>query len=127
MEMFTFARIVIDEFPYAEKDARRSIIGLSARAKWLLSGTLPLHDFADVKSMAELVGVNLGIDDYASMPADVFRAAVADKTGQSTPQLHLYMATLIGLVDTEMFLLYQPPPSPFWIKRRDEVARRFLD
>jgi hypothetical protein len=129
LEMFDFARVVVDEFPYADKnkDARRSIIGLSARAKWLLSGTPPLHDFAHIKSMAELIGVNLGIHDYTSMPTDVFREAFKDKTGKSAPLLFLYFATLMVLVDTEKFLIYQPPPSPFWVKRRDEVVQKFLD
>ena len=87
LEMFTFSRVVVDEFPYAVpthagENVRRFIVGLSAHAKWLLSGTPPLHCFADIKSMAELIGVHLGIDDYSSLPADDYRQVLSNKTGE---------------------------------------------
>jgi hypothetical protein len=36
--------------------------GLVAHSKWLLSGTPPLDNFADAKSMAKLIGVKLGAE-----------------------------------------------------------------
>jgi SNF2 family DNA or RNA helicase len=108
LEMFKFSRIVVDEYHYADTAVRRIIMGLTARSKWLLSGTPSVDTFANVKSMAELVGVKLGTHDYVSMPADVFKKAIADMTA------------------TEKFLVYEPPPSPMWVKRRDDVAQLFL-
>jgi hypothetical protein len=68
LEMFCFSRIIIDEFPYAkERTGRRLMTGCRGYSRWLLSGTPPLNEFADIKLMAELLDVNLGIDDYSSM------------------------------------------------------------
>ncbi len=69
---------------HAGENVRRFIFGLSAHAKWLLSGTPPLHCFADIKSMAELIGVHLGIDDFSSLPADDYSQVLTNKLGKLT-------------------------------------------
>lgn len=132
LEMFTFPRVVVDEFPYAVpthagEDVRRFIVRLSAHAKWLLSGTPPLHSCADIKSMAELIGVHLGIDDYSSLPADAYRLVLSNKTRELFVLKICVWCNATCSTETEKFMLYQPPPSPFWVKRRDELAQRFLD
>ena len=116
LEMFTFSRVVVDEFPYAVpthagENVRRFLVGLSAHAKWLLSGTPPLHSFADIKSMAELIGVHLGIDDYSSLPADDYRQVLSNKTGE------LFVLKICGWCYANLFdrnrEIYVVSTSPF--------------
>jgi len=87
LEMYSFARIVVDEFPDADPNSARFIEHSQCRSRWLLSGTPPLNSFADVKSIARLFGINLGRDDYINMPKDVFRKAIKEMSRKSTPLL----------------------------------------
>ena len=63
LPMFHFNRLVVDEYTYLEGKFHTSITNLQANFRWVLSGTPPLGDFADIKSIAVLLGVKLGIDD----------------------------------------------------------------
>jgi hypothetical protein len=63
LEMFLFNRVVVDEFTYYKGQILAGITGLKGRARWVLSGTPPLGDFADVKTISVFLGINLGIDD----------------------------------------------------------------
>jgi len=64
-EIFEFARIVVDEFAYANIMTSLSISSLKTRARWILSATPKLENFADIKKMATLMGINLGVDDIS--------------------------------------------------------------
>jgi hypothetical protein len=126
LEMFYFSRIIIDEFPYAkERTGRRLMTGCRGSSRWLLSGTPPLNEFAEIKLMAELLDINLGIDDYSSMTKSEFQKAASEKTCNSLDGFQdLIWLTLASA--TETFMMYQPPPSASWIKERHEHAQRFL-
>lgn len=63
IHMFEFNRIVIDEFTYSKDRNYTSILAIPARKRWILSGTPPLNDFADVKSFSPFLGITLGVDD----------------------------------------------------------------
>lgn len=69
LEMFMCARVVVDEYSYTDSNTPlKSMISFMitrAEKRWLLSGTPPLSGFADVKKMAELLGINLGVDDFS--------------------------------------------------------------
>lgn len=64
-QMFKFYRIVVDEFTYIDDKIYSNIASLRAVCRWVLSGTPPLDDFADIHVIAGLVGINLG-EGYAA-------------------------------------------------------------
>lgn len=80
LEIFKFARIVIDEFTYLPPNVRMILENIKSHCCWALSGTPPLGSFADVKCMARLIGIKLGVDDYASMKSDVVKATTKEFT-----------------------------------------------
>lgn len=63
MEIFHFARKVIDEYTYLDGKIHSLITRLSADRKWVLSGTPPIHDFAALKTIAAFLNLHLGVDD----------------------------------------------------------------
>ncbi|KXN87439.1 Putative SWI/SNF-like matrix-associated actin-dependent [Leucoagaricus sp. SymC.cos] len=63
MEIFHFARKVIDEYTYLDGKIHSLITKLSAERKWVLSGTPPIHDFAALKTIAAFLNLHLGVDD----------------------------------------------------------------
>ena len=64
-QLFEFNRIVVDEFTYIKDKDFLFVTTLNAQRRWVLSGTPPLEDFADVKTIARFLGVNLGVEDDA--------------------------------------------------------------
>lgn len=64
-EMFKFQRIVVDEYAYLQGDKSFIIKSLVSDSRWILCATPKIQNFADVKKMASLVGVHLGIDDIS--------------------------------------------------------------
>ena len=66
LQMFSFARLVVDEYTYVDSTDYCLIESIKAESRWVLSGTPPLDDFADVKILAGFLGINLGIDDDAA-------------------------------------------------------------
>lgn len=65
-ELFQFNRLVVDEFTFIKGTDFTSIANLKAKSRWILSGSAPLEDFHDAKTVASLLGINLGIDDDAT-------------------------------------------------------------
>lgn len=66
LHMFEFNRVVVDEFTYAGNRSYITLVALRSKAKWILSGTPPLNNFADVKTISPFLGINLGVDDDGS-------------------------------------------------------------
>jgi len=62
-EMFHFNRLVVDEFTYLKGQVHAGITSQKSSSRWVLSGTPPLEDFADVKTIAAYLDIHLGIDD----------------------------------------------------------------
>ncbi|GAC98229.1 DNA repair protein rad8 [Pseudozyma hubeiensis SY62] len=113
LEMFMWNRVIVDEFHYIGEAMDRTLAGvtsLQARSKWILSGTPPTADFADVKSIAVFLNVHLGVDDDA------------DTTKDSVRKAREKMRTA-----AEKFNNFREMHSPAWHHRRQEVAQRFLD
>jgi site-specific DNA-cytosine methylase len=62
-EMFYFNRLVVDEFTYYKGQIHAGITSQKSMSRWVLSGTPPLDDFTDVKTIADFLNIHLGIDD----------------------------------------------------------------
>ena len=82
-ELFRFARLVTDEYTAYYPPILGAIESINAPRKWLLSGTPKLTSFADLRQMASLMSVNLGVYDeavgiYPSDPTNVSRIDKSD-------------------------------------------------
>ncbi|KAI9753984.1 MAG: peptide transporter ptr2 [Chaenotheca gracillima] len=110
-QMFKFQRLVVDEYTYAKDKNHTAITHISADLRWVLSGTPPLGDFADVKTIAVFLGINLGIDDDAP---GVLRSSNAKKMQRDRTA-------------AETFRAFKDIRSPAWHTNRHAVAQRFLD
>ncbi|GAA5939099.1 hypothetical protein JCM3775_003183 [Rhodotorula graminis] len=109
LAMFLWARVVLDEFSYIDGADLVGFHTCQGRSRWILSGTPPLSDFSQVKSIANLLHVHLGINDDSEGVAD----AVKTRNSEAT------MA--------EKFRSYCDVRTRAWHVRRDQVAQRFLD
>jgi hypothetical protein len=84
VEMFNFARVVVDEYQYI-KDIVAIVIGmLNAKSHWILSGTPALGGFLDVNNAVKLLGVSLGVNDFGAMTPDEFKKATSGMTSKSS-------------------------------------------
>lgn len=111
LHAFTFNRLVIDEFTYANPERLAPLLSLEARSKWVLSGTPPLNDFADVNTIAPFLGVHLGVDDDEEIQSQNKRLKVIWRNRS----------------EAEAFQAFKVPHSEAWHRRRHEVAQQFLD
>ncbi|BGP18858.1 hypothetical protein JCM10213_003513 [Rhodosporidiobolus nylandii] len=109
LTMFSFARIVIDEFSYTDGTALAGVHACRARSRWILSGTPPLDDFSHVKAIANLLHVHLGIDDDNEGTHKAVQTRESERT------------------KAEAFRSFCDVHTRAWHARRDEVAQRFLD
>ncbi|KAJ5572309.1 C-5 cytosine methyltransferase [Penicillium sp. DV-2018c] len=116
LHAFRFNRLVIDEYTYAVERRLTSLLSLQARSKWILSGTPGLDEFADIKSIALYLGLNLGIDDDGDCDSP------ANNTSNVRRRRNRKNHT-----DMEAFQYYQAPHSNAWYQNRRELAQRFLD
>jgi hypothetical protein len=83
MEMFHFARKVVDEYTYLDGKIHSSVTRLSADRHWVLSGTPPIHDFAAVKTIAAHLDLHLGIDDDNEGKSVEVKKRRREQTGKS--------------------------------------------
>jgi hypothetical protein len=91
MEMFHFARKVVDEYTYLDGKIHSLVTRLSADRHWVLSGTPPIHDFAAVKTIAAHLNLHLGIDDDNEGKSVEVKKRRREQTGKSVltlSQLH---------------------------------------
>ncbi|PWY93181.1 hypothetical protein BO94DRAFT_573354 [Aspergillus sclerotioniger CBS 115572] len=110
LHVFFFNRLIIDEFSYANSERLSPLLALRARSKWVLSGTPPLNDFADVNSIAPFLGVHLGVDK--------------DDLQSQNKRLHILRKHRSA---AETFQSFRTPRSEAWHGRRHEIAQNFLD
>ncbi|KIW15758.1 hypothetical protein PV08_05808 [Exophiala spinifera] len=57
--LFHFSRVIVDEFTYVAGKCLLALLKINAQAKWLLSGTPPIHDYDGVNTMAKLLGTRV--------------------------------------------------------------------
>jgi len=111
LEMFTFARMVIDEYTYILQKYYDLFRAIKAHRKWTLSGTPPLAGFPDIRRMAGLVDANLGVlDDNAG---EVQHATLASTRNERS--------------DAETFQAFGFSHTPDWHGTRHQHAQRFVD
>ena len=61
LEMFHFARKVLDEYTYLDGKVLLMVTSLKAERYWVLSGALPIHDFGALKTISTFLNVHLGM------------------------------------------------------------------
>jgi len=83
LEMFHFARKVVDEYTYVGGKIHSMVTRLSADRHWVLSGTPPIHDFAAVKTIAAHLNLHLGIDDDNEGKSIEVKKRRREQTGMS--------------------------------------------
>ena len=112
LHMFSFDRLVLDEFTYAIGQPLEAVSALKADKKWILSGTPPLGSLVDVNSMAKLLGTKIGEDDDLGC---IFqgRKAFEEKAKDKTL--------------AELFQSYERRRSPAWYAEKHCRAQEFLD
>lgn len=57
--MFSFRRIIVDEFTYVHGKTLLALFRLEASSKWLLSGTPPIHSYDNINTMSKLLGTRI--------------------------------------------------------------------
>jgi hypothetical protein len=110
LHAFSFFRLVIDEFTFANPDRLVALLKLQADSKWVLSGTPPLNDFADVNTIAPFLGVHLGVDDDGIQSQNARLKMISKQRS-----------------DAEVFQSLRAPRSEEWHRRRHDIAQKFLD
>ncbi|KAI9883354.1 MAG: hypothetical protein M1823_004888 [Watsoniomyces obsoletus] len=110
-EMFHFNRLVVDEYTYVKDGTHTSVTQLQAWSRWVLSGTPPMGDFADIKTIAVFLGINLGVNDDSS-------SALKER---NVKDIRKYQTAV------EKFRAFNQTRSAAWHERRNEVAQNFLD
>lgn len=92
LHLFRFHRIVVDEYTYLRNLHVNAISFLRAPYRWVLSGTPNLApnlaDFADVKLLAGLLKVNLGVDHDASLTLQKSRLANVENNRTGMDELY---------------------------------------
>lgn len=119
LKRFKWARLVIDEYPSLWiKRTKISpslymdfIVSLEAYSKWIVSGTPELEDFADIKSLATLLGVHLGVDDDGDIPSQNKR--LLNARGEYSM--------------LEKLQMFRPVRTDAWYSDRWQHAQGFLD
>jgi hypothetical protein len=126
LEMFRFARIVVDEYTYLDGIVYAMVSNLCGDRQWVLSGTPPIHDFAAVKTIAAFLKIHLGVDDISEGQAQDVKKRQKDLTSKRPP----HFGSSHGLTQptgVEKFHSFREVHSPEWHAHRLTVGQRFLD
>ncbi|KAJ3136566.1 hypothetical protein HK100_001549 [Physocladia obscura] len=87
-ELFNWNRLVVDEFTYLANRIHAAVINMTSVNRWILSGTPPVKDFNDIKSVAVFLGVHLGVDDESEFSGQ--KAKSRKKEATSVEQFHAF-------------------------------------
>jgi hypothetical protein len=82
LEMFHFARKVVDEYTYLDGKVHSLITKVTADRLWVLSGTPPIHDFAALKTISAFLDLHLGVDDDGEGQSAEVKKRRRDQTGE---------------------------------------------
>ncbi|KIJ65553.1 hypothetical protein HYDPIDRAFT_27554 [Hydnomerulius pinastri MD-312] len=80
LEVFHFARVVVDEYTYLSGKVHSMVTKLTADRRWVLSGTPPIHDFGAVKTIAAHLNLHLGIDDDGEGQSAMIKKRIREQT-----------------------------------------------
>ncbi|KAI9062495.1 hypothetical protein FKP32DRAFT_1593141 [Trametes sanguinea] len=109
LEMFYFARKIVDEYTYLDGKVLSMVTKVKADRLWVLSGTPPIHDFGALKTISAFLNIHLGIDD--------------DNEGQSL-QVKKRKREQTAV---EKFHSFREVHSLEWHAHRHELGQKFLD
>ncbi|KAJ7066529.1 hypothetical protein C8F01DRAFT_1123601 [Mycena amicta] len=109
LEMFHFARKVVDEYTYLDGRVHPLITNLTAERHWVLSGTPPVHDFAALKTISAFLDLHLGVDDDGEGQSAEVKKRRRDQT------------------DAEKFHSFREVHSLEWHAHRHALGQTFLD
>ncbi|KAE9396876.1 hypothetical protein BT96DRAFT_921812 [Gymnopus androsaceus JB14] len=109
LEMFHFARKVVDEYTYLDGKVHSLVTNLAAERQWVLSGTPPIHDFGALKTISAFLDVHLGIDDDGEGQSAEVKKRKRERT------------------DVEKFHSFREVHTLEWHAHRHDVGQRFLD
>ncbi|PNH41315.1 hypothetical protein VD0004_g5797 [Verticillium dahliae] len=112
LQMYSFDRVVLDEFSYENKSTAAFVANCVASSKWILSGTPPMADLSQVCAIADLVNMHVARPE-ASVPRSfpsITRGPRLDKTTRG-----------------EAMRQYADPKSAQFALERHEQARTFLE
>lgn len=126
LEMFHFARKVVDEYTYLDGKIHSLVTRMTAERSWVLSGTPPIHDFGALKTIAAFLNLHLGVDDDAEGQSAEIKKRRREQTGEyrmlQVPFLMLTVATAV-----ERFHSFREVHSLEWHAHRHEVGQTFLN
>ncbi len=117
LHMFAWQRLIVDEFAYLQGSGLEAVKTLRASARWILSGTPPLGNFDEIKTIADLLHVHLGELDTSPEVTVGNRATGAGSNKKAQADR----------TDAEQFHSYKDVKTTQWFERRDGIAQKFLD
>ncbi|KAF9006107.1 hypothetical protein BDQ17DRAFT_1352752 [Cyathus striatus] len=109
LEMFHFARKVVDEYTYLDGKVHSLVTSISSDRHWVLSGTPPIHDFAALKTIAAFLNIHLGVDDDGEGQSVEVKKRRREQTA------------------VERFHSFREVHSLEWHAHRHQVGQTFLD
>ncbi|KNZ75129.1 DNA repair protein RAD5 [Termitomyces sp. J132] len=109
LEMFHFARKVVDEYTYLDGKVHSLVTKMTAERSWVLSGTPPIHDFGALKTIAAFLNLHLGVDDDAEGQSAEIKKRRREQTA------------------VEQFHSFREVHSLEWHANRVELGQRFLN
>ena len=127
LEMFYFARKVVDEYTYLDGKVHALVTRLSADRHWVLSGTPPIHDFVSVKTIAAHLNLHLGIDDDNEGNSAEVKKRRRELTGTLIVSDPVSFASNYVSQDVEKFHSFRETHSLDWHAHRHELGQKFLD
>jgi hypothetical protein len=127
LEMFHFARKIVDEYTYLDGKIHSSVTRLSADRHWVLSGTPPIHDFAAVKTIAAHLNLHLGIDDDNEGKSTEVKKRRREQTGKSIVADSVSFVSDYVSQAVEKFHSFRETHSLDWHAHRHELGQRFLN
>ncbi|KAF8448928.1 hypothetical protein L210DRAFT_846955 [Boletus edulis BED1] len=109
LEIFHFARVVVDEYTYLTGKVHSMVTKLTADRRWVLSGTPPIHDFGAVKTIAAHLNLHLGIDDDGEGQSAMIKKRIREQT------------------KVEAFHSFREVHTQEWHAHRHHIGQVFLD
>ena len=127
LEMFYFARKVIDEYTYLDGKVLSMVTRIQAERHWVLSGTPPIHDFGALKTISAFLNIHLGVDDDNEGQSLQVKKRKREQTG--TRSRHPVLVLCVSHIHTavEKFHSFREVHSLEWHAHRHQLGQTFLD
>ena len=126
LEMFHFARKIVDEYTYLDGKVLSMVTRLKAERHWVLSGTPPIHDFGALKTISAFLNIHLGIDDDNEGQSLQVKKRKREQTGEVHFALCFWLVFMRSIA-VEKFHSFREVHSLEWHAHRHQLGQRFLD